>query len=81
MNATEVQPQQSHGWRAEDEQLESRCAIKPEFIRPVLRALGKHLPKADVCPRQRAKMNELLNEFGLPPYQSLVGYGVFKQPE
>jgi len=54
-----------------DEFPEGRCTMKPEVVRPFLRALGKRYPRADSCPKQRAALSYILGELGLPPYKLL----------
>lgn len=69
MTNTELPPAPPLEWP--DEIPEARCTMKPEHVRPFLRALGKRYPKADVCPKQRAAMSFILGELGLPPYKLL----------
>lgn len=63
--------------RIETDDTVPRCRLKPEHVRPVLRALGKRFPRAEVCERQRRDLNVFLDELGLPPYNLLKGTGVF----
>ncbi len=61
-------------WAEADESL-PRCKLKPEHVRPFLRALRKQYPRVDFCNRQRAAVSRCLDDAGLPPYDLLKAQG------